>query len=389
MIRSIYGKTRRSNPEIVKKSYQDLLYAQISQRFSRLKNPLQDFSTFLNKPGVISKLANSLPREELTVRVSEGFNSIEFSTDDKKLNIKKPELLWDCICKSPTETDHENCRIHSHKNGEVITKNFSKNVKIKYGDFEFYWRNLDSIWPPSIDSFFFVENIIKNTDIINNPAHKIHSVLDIGSGTGFLGIILTCLIKGVKKLYLSDWTTTSYLYSTLNWHHNIKEHSDKKNISYNFLIAANTYWDYLNDIIQRKSKFDLVVCNPPYLPIPEEFHELRTEETTAGTELLEHVIQRSKDLGKITIIQFSHLAEESAQKAARKSKIILKPIGKQKLVPFRVPYALKNKKYMDWLLDENAEGKKDKWALIRNNHEGSKDMRHKFYHYIQSYIIKS
>ena len=82
------------------------------------------------------------------------------------------------------------------------------------------------------------------------------------------------------------------------------------------------------------------------------------------------------------------MAKESAQRAAKKQKISLKPIGKPRFVPFRVKHAFENKKYLEWLLDKNAEGKETPWALIPNKHKRSKKMRHKYYHYIQTYFVE-
>ena len=107
----------------------------------------------------------------------------------------------------------------------------------------------------------------------------------------------------------------------------------------------------------------------------------------ATRALLEHVIERCGELGNTVIIQFSNLAKDKAEQAAKRAGVQLQPIGKPKQIPFRIRFAFENRKYMEWLLDEEGEGKDKPWALTRNEKRDSKKMRHQYYHYIQSYYI--
>jgi|GEM_PF-3439607 len=387
LILSIDRETRKTKPDLISKSYRDILYAQVSQRFPELHDPLPDFSTFLTKPETLRVLLDSLPQPDVILDIENGFNKIEYAIDEGSLVLKNPELLWDCNCLSSGDKIPK-CRIHTQKLGKKVSDCFDENVKIVYRGFDFHWQDINALWPPSVDSFYLINNIIHNTDLLDNRNNTISSIIDIGTGTGFLGIMLFNLIKGAQKLCLTDWSTTSYLYSSINWFINASKHQRNLDSSFEFRVATNSYWDYF-DTNQRKDNFDLVICNPPYLPIPGHFRELQIAQTTAGTDLLEHVIHRSKNLGKKVIIQFSHLAQERAEKAADESGVSLQPFGKPRLVPFRIPSPIKNSDYMRWLLDEKAEGKEKPWALVRNNHDQSNNMKHQYYHYIQSYFVES
>ncbi|NQV14998.1 methyltransferase [bacterium] len=271
--------------------------------------------------------------------------------------------------------------------GELIADLFSKNTKIVYKGLDFFWQDLHALWPPSVDSFYFLNNLMENINSLLGNKKQISSILDVGTGTGFLGIMLTHLFKDVKKLCLTDWTTTSYLYSSINYFINSQQHFQNRDISFQFKTAANTYWDNFGEMNSEDNKYDLVVCNPPYLPIPEKFSELRAENTTAGTELLEHIIEQSIGLGKMTIIQFSHIAKEIAEKVAIKCGRELQLIGKPKVIPFRIPRALENREYMEWLLDENATEKDTGWKLFSNDNIKDGIKRHRYYHQIQTYLI--
>lgn len=389
LLRSVDDEMRKAEPEIIQTSYNGLLSFQVSQRFPYFDNPLSDFSTFLTNPEIIQNLIDSLPRPDLIIDVDEEFTRIKYTVDQGTMVLDDAELLWDCCCTPSKESPSPKCRIHNKELGSRVTDCMRENVKIIYRDFDFYWKDVNALWPPSIDSFYMIDNIINNTDIVVSPNRKISSIIDIGAGTGFLGIILSHLIDDVKHLCLTDWTTTSYLYSSINWLINMERHRTTLKPTLEFRVAANTDWDFLRSNKRKKDLFDLVICNPPYLPIPDKFRKLRIENTTAGTELLEHVITRSQNLGKTVIIQFSHLAQERAECAADEAGVQLKPIGEPKLVPFRIPSALKNRDYVQWLTDEEAEGKENRWALILNKDKRSKKKRHKYYHYIQTYFVES
>jgi len=291
--------------------------------------------------------------------------------------------------KPQKDPPNSNCLIHNNNSNPKISIKSNQNVRIKYSGFEFLWKNVDALWPPSIDSFYMVENIIKHRDLISNPNHQIKSILDIGTGTGFLGIVLGGLIESINELTVTDWTTTSYLFATLNWYHNMRRFPKDRQLSFNYLLGPNTHWDQLYNIKKDTSNYDLVVCNPPYLPIPEEFRELRTEQTTAGTELLENIIASSSQLGKKVIIQFSHLAKDYAEKAAKDNQVILEPTGKPKLVPFRVPAEFKNTKYMAWLLNPNANNKASQWSLFNRSDLDIHNGKYEFYHQIQTFLIRN
>ncbi|MFH1851079.1 MAG: helix-turn-helix domain-containing protein, partial [Candidatus Neomarinimicrobiota bacterium] len=240
LIRSINETELISNLDILQNAYRDILLAQITQRFPSFMNPLSEFSIFLLKENTVQFILDSMPKENLIIQVEDDFKQINYLLEKEKLVIDNPELFWDCSCIPQDKFSKNHCRIHSKDIGFKIAKSFNQNVKIKYRDYEFLWQNLDALWPPSIDSFYMIENIINNTDFISNPNHSIKSILDIGTGTGFLGIILASQINDVEDLIVTDWTTSSYLYSSLNWFINSKIHPKNKNISFRFQVATNT-----------------------------------------------------------------------------------------------------------------------------------------------------
>ena len=121
--------------------------------------------------------------------------------------------------------------------------------------------------------------------------------------------------------------------------------------------------------------YDVAICNPPYLPLLDGFDEIGLESTVAGTDLLTNVIMRSKTLANRTYLQFSNLSQPEAQVAQKKAGLKLRPVGKERLVPFRVRVLWERSDYLDVLIKERG--------LIEK-----KNSRHRFWHKLQTYVIE-
>jgi len=183
----------------VEDAYQDLLSA-------RVKNhglDLEVIKESLNNPDYINQLKQSLPEPDLTIEVDKAFSRLRFTDGEGiTLVIDKPNLLWDCICQYPgRKPDPKICPIHSSEHGKAITEKFKTGyVLILYDGKPFYWKREESLWPPSVDSYKMMLDLESEGLLQNN----IDSVLDIGSGTGFLGIVLAVENFNVTNLTLAD-----------------------------------------------------------------------------------------------------------------------------------------------------------------------------------------
>lgn len=135
-------------------------------------------------------------------------------------------------------------------------------------------------------------------------------------------------------------------------------------------LGLHTNW--INS--SRKTAYDVVVCNPPYLPILKGFEDLAPESTVAGTDLLSWVICHGRSLGVRVYIQFSDLAESEAQEAEKISGAKLIPVGEQQIVPFRVRIALERPNYMK--------------AFVGRGLIHQEDSPYRYWHRIRTYRIE-
>lgn len=334
-------------------TFKDLLSYKLKQM---LDVELEEFFSTHKKPDILEFIVDTIPTPKLIINVDDNFENIVYEFDGTMYSVNKPQLLWPCSCKTSTP---QNCKIHSSIHGEKLSKLIENEfIEIKWKNYSFLWVNCKSLWPPSIDSFNFLETIFLKH---NQSKMRYSSVLDIGCGTGFLGLISADYFNA-KEIHLSDWTCVSYLFSIINYY---KNNLFKKMDLY-FLIGMDFHWiNYFEEKL-----FDLILCNPPYLPIPEEFSELRAMHTVAGTDLLSKVISEGSQYGSNIFIQYSNIADVDIDSIVenKKREIRIEEVQNSSItVPFRVRIALENKEYIKWLASNGLIEKKDSPYLYFHN----------------------
>jgi transcriptional regulator with XRE-family HTH domain len=324
--------------DVIKRGYDDLLTGELARKGL-------DIPAFLNRihnPKFIKRLLGTLPTEPpLVISVGKDFEKIDFMYNGSiVLSIPDPKLLWDCCCRGGAEKSPE-CRIHGHTMGSLVSRLFKNGlVRIEWRGGKYLWRWSPELWPPSVDTFFLME-CMERTGVMTA---NIKSVLDVGSGTGFLGIALAKLNRNIRTVVLSDWLLTPALFGQINWRMNAAPNDTT--------VVTSRVAMYTEPANTSDGRFDLVACNPPYLPSLAGCEDMGLESTVFGTDLLEHVIQRAKTLGQRVFIQYSHLAHVEASRAADSVEVKLSKLGSKRDVPFRVRHALDHPKYVQALVQE-------------------------------------
>jgi len=322
-------------------------------------------------------------KPDLEISIDRDIKQIKYKllSDDTEISIDDPSLLWECSCDIPQKYKNEKkCRLHENENADRISDAFNRGlVKIKYDNIEIFWRDLPSLWPPSIDSLYFVKILKENCGIDIKRAKKI---LDVGAGTGFLGLyIFKNLVNNIENITYSDLCLTPLFSSLYNSYFNLGVNGVKRS---NFVMSSG-----LTEFIKKNEKFDVIVCAPPYLPTftpdIDSGKVLLFEQTVAGTYLLDDVITNGGSICKTLILSYSNIAtpeyEISIERAKkwhdlRDNKI--KTIGEIE-VPFRVTHALYKEDYMKKLLNYRK-----KYFIEK---EDSEDSPFKYWHKIKYCMI--
>ncbi|NVM00865.1 MAG: tRNA (adenine(22)-N(1))-methyltransferase TrmK [Candidatus Helarchaeota archaeon] len=159
---------------------------------------------------------------------------------------------------------------------------------MKYKNRIFYI--FDDIYLPSDDTFLLLDNLNVNRGDF---------VLDLGTGCGILGIIAA---ENAYKVILTDISPIAINCAEENVE--INKLSDKIEIR-----TGNLF-----DPIKNDEKFDLILFNPPYLPISEkekqkEWLERAWDGGKNGREIIDKFLQQFeyylKKNGRVQMIQTS------------------------------------------------------------------------------------
>ena len=224
---------------------------------------------------------------------------------------------------------------------------------------------MEDLWPPAIDTLNFI-SILEKLELNNK---FIKNAIDIGCGTGIIGTWLAKNLRTLSDIYFTDWLLMPLLFS----YYNSLQNTISKNC--HFFLGTHTKWI---NAIEPDGKFDLLVCNPPYLP-DLGFNNLLTKATVAGTELLEHIIINSKQIAKKTIISFSEIAKPEATEAALRIGLNLDEckLPYDYTVPFRVRIAYDEPGYIDKLVNDKSR------KLEQRNND-----YYPYWHTISTYLIE-
>ena len=317
--------------------YRDLLYGGLARR---------DFSV-----SVFTKCIEKIERKDCLPRVvldlDANLRRLQILLDDVVvLEIEKPLLLWDCSC-LPNELSRvlkrrghnlSRCTIHSHPGAvELMDLTSREFVELRFQNVSILWRQSMQLWPPSIDSVLTYRNL-QMAGVLETGAE---SILDLGCGTGVLGVSLARNNPSVRRVGFADWLLTPLLCSTLNAKHNLGS------LQLKWQMHLGMFDDWIG--APSAVPYDLLVCTPPYLPQAKGFDSVWAESPVGGTELLNFLL--CNRIAKNTYVTISTLVHDEAKRAAKEHHVSMEAIGNPVAVPFRVPAALRSTTYITSLLD--------------------------------------
>ena len=186
-----------------------------------------------------------------------------------------------------------------------------------------------TVWGPSIDTLLFTK-ALKSIDFSG-----VKSAVEIGCGSGFISKYILNNAPSLEKITLVD--INQYAIECA------MENIDDQRAE--FIIGNGL------DFINRK-RFDLILCNPPYIPRPDSIASNAYE----GIGLLRHFVMYAGDYLKkngLLVTNISSLCRNDIMGMLEKLGLVLEELVEEiegMDVPLKIMNVLNNKKWLDFLV---------------------------------------
>ena len=208
----------------------------------------------------ISSVVPQYPDPAIDVAISDDAKRIVYTTDEVTLAVDNAALMWDCNCRDPYPAGYKRrkCPVHSQPGADAITHAFRDGlVRITYDGVSVLWRQVDDLWPPSIDTVHMVRHLADD-GYLSIPARHI---CDLGCGTGFLGIWACTKNRTHRHVSFADWLVAPLLLAHGNFCHR------PAGVQATGHYRLGLHDDWVNGAATADlRKADALLCNPPYLP---------------------------------------------------------------------------------------------------------------------------
>ena len=263
----------------------------------------------------------------------------------KQEGLNLPDFKKIITVTNPLSTFDET-KLRKTNRGRIIIDLYRKedfNILVEYDKCLNEWnKRYNGVFPANMDTLFTASFIKKRKKFLK----KVHSAIDVGCGQGFLGQFLLKKFKELNILVFTDINPKA-IELTKN---NLLKYSKKDMKNNRILFNVGDLFKNIKEDI----KFDLIVSNPPYVPLlnNENFYE----GPYLGTYLLESLIKESKkrlNPGGHLILNYSSLSNKEVKSAIRRTlgKILA---HKRKIVSFWAQGIIKNKRLLDFLIKKRG-----------------------------------
>jgi methylase of polypeptide subunit release factors len=214
-------------------------------------------------------------------------------------------------------------------------------------------RRVDlDVFGPSIDTLVMSEVIVR--DLIQSQSEKkeVRRALEVGTGSGLLSCCIAQHLATLKELYCLDTDTRAIACTTRNMSTALSQPGvGRPEVTY----ETGSYKP------KAFRNFDLVVCNPPYIPEPPDNQHLRSSsreylKAVAGTDLLLSIVESLPNLlssqGCLLLMLSSLCLRDIMPRIAGKFRME-RPYGRAGIeVVFDVEAVLSSDYWRNWLVRE-------------------------------------
>lgn len=221
--------------------------------------------------------------------------------------------------------NHRICQLPPTVRDTIFSLNASRPRIVKYDGVSVFWDDSHtSVWCPSIDTVLFAKALQK----VFRSHKSLKTGVEIGCGSGFLSKYVLEKCPQLISMLVVDINPKAIKCAT----DNIDDHR-----------ALYYIGDGLIKI--RGSKFDLMICNPPYVPRPKSIDDNPYEGVGVLNELM-HNGQKYLNDGGVLVLNISSLCWNLVMKKQPSMKM---KVLAQMEVPLKVNNILNNKSWLKYL----------------------------------------
>ena len=223
--------------------------------------------------------------------------------------------------------------VHTLFDSPFITIDYD-DVKMDFEKFKY-----PGVWSPSIDTLFFCR-VLKDGNFKDYS-----SMIEVGSGPWFIAKYMGEKNQNLENIVLND----------INTHAETYFHDHYTDPRFSFHV-----WDAKQ--YMEAQKFDIIACNPPYIPRPRSIDDNPYEWLSLPIYLIQNIDKILTDNGKL-FLNLSSLSFPIMDEFLENPDIIVKKLDSIE-VPLKVFNVLNNPEWMDYLVQE-------KWLKkeYRDGHE--------------------
>ncbi len=310
------------------------------------------FMPFLMK--MLNTGTNMIPEEEhLAIMVNEDLSSLSYHScgvlssvgTSPPLALSHYQQLDDttllCTVRNPSLLLNE-VLLQRLNNGHVVLRLFSRGFHLHVENRVHVWCH-PFVFPPAIDALFFQ---LVLAEWFRDTSPNIETAWDVGCGTGFLGISLLTL--GVKHCLFTDIQSEALINSSFN--------VDVFN-SFNERAVIRQHDGIIPFPLSFRGRktVDLLVCNPPYLPLRLLGNDLPAwtrDSATWGLNLLHQVKDHWFEVANECFLLFSSITGLKPEDFVNSKDFIELEAVMTRNAFFRIPSILKNDEVVDHLVAE-------------------------------------